>query len=310
MFKRFLKWALAILALGVVIFFYLNWPVIIVLAKMDKIPADVLKWTPSGVPKQVQGELQLFVLVGQSNMSGRGRVEWPIEWDRQLFELGNDDVWRVATEPVDSSQFQVDAVSAEPLPHTTDYGSPAGYSPAVPFGLAMLAETDAPIGLIPCALQDSLINDWQRDLSRDSLYGSCLRRVQLAQEMGELAGILVYQGESDGLDPLQFAEREVSAETYTLKFTQFITDFRSDLRAPNLPVVYAQIATTQWPDVFTHWELIQEQQAAVILNCSRMITTDDLALRDFAHLTKEGYQTVGSRYASAYLSLIENEICE
>ncbi len=36
-----------------------------------------------------------------------------------------------------------------------------------------------------------------------------------------------------------------------------------------------------------------------------MITTDDLALKDGVHFTSESYQTIGGRFAEAYLNLIQ-----
>jgi hypothetical protein len=38
-----------------------------------------------------------------------------------------------------------------------------------------------------------------------------------------------------------------------------------------------------------------------------MITTDDLALRDVVHFTSESYQTIGKRFAEAYVNLIQEQ---
>jgi len=47
------------------------------------------------------------------------------------------------------------------------------------------------IGLIPCAKDSSSIEEWQHDLSRLSLYGSCLYRQKLAAQRGKIrAGVL------------------------------------------------------------------------------------------------------------------------
>jgi hypothetical protein len=65
----------------------------------------------SGIPEEFQGKLSLFILAGQSNMSGRGDVPANQVADPLIFVFGNDYRWRVALEPIDSSEGQVDEVS-------------------------------------------------------------------------------------------------------------------------------------------------------------------------------------------------------
>jgi hypothetical protein len=117
------------------------------------------------VPDEFIGKMSLFILAGQSNMSGRGEMpNQPQNIDRRVFVFGNDYKWHHAREPIDTPHNQVDLVSAD---------SGAGYSLATFFANALFEkDTSLIIGFIPCAKGGTSIKKWQRDLSENSLYGS------------------------------------------------------------------------------------------------------------------------------------------
>ena len=203
----------------------------------------------------------------------------------------------MAKEPVDDPTNQVDKVSED---------IPAGYSPALDFATTVLKQRpDMVIGLIPCAKGGSSIHEWQRNgnLDENTLYGSCLKRVRAASLMGNVAGILFFQGEIDTVDPKEDPKRTFSANQWADKFTLLVKNWRDDLNLPNLPVIFAQIGSNTEPERFVNWKVVQEQQRQVKLPFSAMIKTNDLALKDYVHFTTESYQTIGQRFAKAYLSL-------
>lgn len=258
--------------------------------------------TPPGIPEEMQGKLSLFILAGQSNMSGWGELPPDQPLDARVYMFGNDYRWRIAAEPLDSAAGQVDKVSED---------GGAGFSPGLPFALSLLEqEPDLFIGLIPCAKGNTTIEEWQRHLSDSTLYGSCLKRARAATPMGEISGLLFFQGEADALDPAQAQGRPLFAFEYASKFSAFVNDFRTDLGLPKeLPVVFAQIGSHAAPEAFVNWQVVQEQQATVKLPCTAMITTADLALRDGVHFTTESYRTIGRRFAKAFLELISSQQC-
>ncbi|MFO7679876.1 MAG: sialate O-acetylesterase [Chloroflexota bacterium] len=261
--------------------------------------------TAVGLPAEFQGQVSLFVLAGQSNMSGWAPLPAEQTLHPRAFVFGNDYLWRLAQEPIDHPDGQVDLISL-------DRGSELpGTSPGLSFAATLLDERpELVIGLIPCAKGDTTLHEWQRSLSDDTLYGSCLKRIAAASMMGELAGILFFQGEADALDPVEYGDRPLSAHNYGERFTQFIYDLRRDLERPNLPLVFAQIGSQTAPEAFINWTVIQEQQAAVDLHCVAMITTRDLALHDGVHYTSESYQTIGARFADVYVELTNAQVCE
>ena len=252
----------------------------------------------SKIPEEYQGKLQLFILAGQSNMVGRGEFPPPAEVDPRIFVFGNDYHWRIGHEPVDDPYEQVDRVSRDPEP---------GYGPAASFATALLQQNpDIVIGLIPCAKGSSSIQDWQRSLSDLTLYGSCLKRARAASVMGDIAGLLFFQGETEAADPAQ-VKIELYPQQWAQDFTNFVIDLRADLGLPQLPVVFAQIGSNSNPDYFVNWEVVQEQQKSVQLPYSRMITTSDLEITDLVHFTTESYQAIGRRFAKAYLELTRGD---
>ena len=167
------------------------------------------------VPDALLGKLSLFILAGQSNMSGRG--EMPVEPQRmnpRVFVFGNDYRWHYAKEPIDSPVNQVDLVSRD---------NNARYSLATSFANTLL-EKDSTliIGFIPCARGATSIEKWQRNLSENSLYGSCLKRARAASTMGKIVGLLFYQGEADALNPKVYPQRKPSPFAWTEKFSRFV----------------------------------------------------------------------------------------
>lgn len=255
---------------------------------------------PRGIPGAFQGRLALFVLAGQSNMVGWGELPEKQTLHPRAFVFGNDYVWRLASEPIDNPEGQVDPVSR----------SVGRFGPGLAFATTLLAERpELIVGLIPCARGDTTIWQWQRSLSDETLYGACLKRIGAASPMGELAGVLVFQGEADALDPRQSPNRHLSIANYGQLFTRYIDDLRTDLGQLDLPVVYAQIGSNQAPEVFVNWKVIQEQQAALVLHCGQMITTADLSLGDDVHFSTASYRTVGARFATAYLQLTAQPDC-
>ncbi len=254
---------------------------------------------PLEIPEAYRGTMSLFILAGQSNMVGWASLPPDQPTDPRVFVFGNDYHWRAAIEPIDSAYNQVDKVSEDRI---------ANYGPSLAFALASLERhPQGVIGLIPCAKNSSAIAQWQRNLSDQSLYGSCLKRARAAAVMGHISGVLFFQGETDAVDPVQYPLPEPHAFDWATLFTAFVSDLRHDLHQPELPVVFAQIAANTAPEAFTNWKVVQDQQSSVKLPMTAMITTADLPLLDGLHFTEASYRTIGERFADAYWQLLEPE---
>lgn len=251
------------------------------------------------IPAEHKGQMALFILAGQSNMTGWAPLPEQQEIDPMIYVFGNDYRWRLAVEPVDDAANQVDAVSADRL---------AGFGPSLAFASALRAHhPEMVVGLIPCARSATAIVDWQRNLSDQSLYGSCLKRARAASPMGRIAGVLFFQGENDAADGDRYPQFNPNPGQWSVLFAAFVNDLREDLQAPALPVVFAQIGADAGSPDIPHWELVKEQQRSTRLPMTTMITTDDLPLMDGLHFTTASYRIIGERFAAAYVALLEGQ---
>lgn len=108
----------------------------------------------------------------------------------------------------------------------------------VAFGEALADVTGREIGLIPAAQGGATLEKWNPSHLRDgiqSLYGAMIARIDRARSTApiDLAGVLWYQGESDG--------NASDSATYSDRFDSFITAVRHDLGNPVLPVYVVQL---------------------------------------------------------------------
>lgn len=160
-------------------------------------------------------KFHLYLMMGQSNMSGRGLVgdEDKTPHPRVLMFTTNA-VWQPATEPV-----------------THDRPKMLGVGPGLAFGKAMAEKTpDATIGLVPCSLGGTPLSRWQKG---GDLYSNAVYRAKLTMKEGVLKGVIWHQGESDS--------GTGKAETYGERLQHMIRDLRADLDSPDLPFVAGQI---------------------------------------------------------------------
>ena len=136
------------------------------------------------IPPEFQGKLSLFILAGQSNMSGRGALlPDTLSENPRVFLFGNDYQWHRAAEPIDHPRGQVDKVSQD---------MDAGFSPGMSFATTLLKHNpNLIIGLIPCAKGGSAIAEWERNLSNKTNYGTCLKRSLAASSKGDKDAMLI-----------------------------------------------------------------------------------------------------------------------
>lgn len=249
------------------------------------------------IPQEAAGKINLFILAGQSNMVGYGKIDpREIEVSPKILVFGNDYRWKLAREPIDDPAGQVDRVSLD---------IEAGYSCGTAFAERFLKyDSKGFIGLIPCAKNGSSISEWQRNLSDNSLYGSCLKRALAASAMGRIRGLLFFQGESDALDPAIEPQKVKTPFQWGERFSRFVFNLRKDLRQPDLPIVFAQIGAHQDARSFKNWRAVQEEQSKISLPNCRMIKTDDLTLNDPIHFDNRSYRIIGERFALAMLEII------
>ncbi len=223
-------------------------------------------------------DLQLFLLIGQSNMAGRGIVE---AQDRaevpRILMLNKTLEWVPAVDPL---HFDKPTIAGVGLGRT--------------FAKTLAVENPAvSIGLIPCAFGGTSLDQWKRG---GELYKSALERTRHAMKSGRLRGILWHQGESD-------SGKEETAKSYGARFAGFIRNLRDDLNAPDVPVVVGQLGVFHSSNFSA---LVNEQLALVSLNVPHAAFVSSAGLvhkGDNVHFDAASQREFGRRYAHVFLSL-------
>jgi hypothetical protein len=237
---------------------------------------------------------EIFVLMGQSNMSGRGVLaEAPADDqapDARIMLYGNDGVWKPAMEPVDSAAGQVDQVSADLI---------AAVGPALGFAKSLVERSPGRrLILVPCAKGGSSLDQWAPSQARTTLYGSCLARVREAAPAGRLAGLLWYQGETDAEDPGH-------AAAWAGKFTRVVQSFRADIGSADLRVMVVGLAdpplTGSFAGRYPGWTTVQAAQRSLALPNHVHVSAAGLAKNsDGLHLSTAGQLALARRMAEAW----------
>jgi len=246
----------------------------------------------------------LWVLAGQSNMEGHGDLVDVQPSSPQVHSFDMADRWLVAEEPLHTVVSALDPVhwplNAERVPerltgqplenYVTNRKKGAGLG--LPFAVEMVARTNVPVGLIPCAHGGTSMDQWSpalKDREGESLYGSMYRRVQAAG--GRVKGVLWYQGESDA--------NPQAAPTFGPKFEAFVKAVRADFNQPDLPFYYVQIGRHIDKNNVSEWNAVQLAQlrAETEIPRAEMVAAVDLQLDDGIHVGTEDLKRLSRRLA-------------
>jgi hypothetical protein len=232
----------------------------------------------------VKTNLHLYLLMGQSNMAGRGKLAAEDQTPHPrvlMFTLANQ--WEPAVEPV-----------------THDKPGYLGVGPGLAFGKAMAAhDLDATTGLVPCAVGGTPLKRWQRG---GDLYSNAVHRARLALRDGTLKGILWHQGESD-------SGTSTNANTYGDRLAQMIKDIRADLGCPDLPIVVGQIGEFLYdrgPDRSPYARVVNAALAALPSNVPATACASSKGLKhkgDQLHFDAASQRELGRRYATEMVRL-------
>jgi sialate O-acetylesterase len=247
----------------------------------------------------------LWVLAGQSNMDGRGKLDNLEPPHRMAHAYYYDESWDIARDPLCSPNESIDPVhwdiqdadEREESNRKNRMTRQTGAGLGVRFAKDLFKATHVPIGLIICSHGGTNMAQWNPALKShggESLYGSMLRRINAVG--GEIAGFLWYQGENDALYPPE-------GKPYKENFREFIACLRSDLESSKLPFIYAQLGLTyHFDDPLTGtigWNGTQNDQLSLSTEVENaaMVATVDSSLADYIHLDSASLRRLGSRMA-------------
>ncbi len=232
------------------------------------------------MPNIRPADLQLYLLIGQSNMAGRGELE---DQDRQahprVLMFTKDNQWAPAVDPLHFDK---------PI---------AGVSLGSTFGRVMAeADEKVTIGLIPCAVGGTPLKRWQKG---GDLWKQAVARTQAAMKDGTLQGILWHQGESDSGD-------EATAESYGQRLAEMVIDLRKELDAPDVPFVAGKLgdflAEKSKDGQPSYWKLVNKNIEALPQLVPHTAVIESAGLKskaDKVHFDAASLREFGRRYATA-----------
>lgn len=223
-------------------------------------------------------ELDIYLLIGQSNMAGRAEMEEDDLISLDHVYLFNGSGWEKAKNPLNQYSTVRKNLEMQKL------------GPGYAFGKSLAERTGRPIGLVVNARGGTSIAQWQKGYQGEDdfdLYEETLSQLAMAKKNGRIKGIIWHQGESDQYNP--------SAYMDLLK--QLVLDLRGEIGQP-VPFIAGEIGK---------WRNISEGINAVIREIPKKIkkayyiSSDDLTplkgdLTD-PHFDSISQRILGERYA-------------
>lgn len=227
-------------------------------------------------------DMDLFLLIGQSNMAGRGVIEAEdkVPFPR-VFTLTKEETWVPAVEPIHFDR---------PDRLGTGLGRSFGH---------VMAEM-APgrkIGLIPAAMGGSALDEWKPG---GKLYSDAVRRAKAGMKNGKLRGILWHQGEADS------GKLEL-IRSYQQRWLAVMAALRAELG--DVPIVVGELGQflyTREKKDYPLARLMNEQLALLAVSGSRVAFVSSEGLKhkgDELHFDSPSLREFGRRYAHAFLML-------
>lgn len=232
---------------------------------------------------RIGGEIDSVLLIGQSNMSGRGIIGSvpPIDPKDMMFMLRNGR-WQPMTEPITTDR----KIFVE---RDTEFRS--GISLAASFAEEYATHYQQRIGLIPCSDGGSSMSEWQPG---ELLFDSAVMQAKLAQRTSKIRAILWHQGESDSM-------RKEDVEAYGERFFTMLKALTEELNLEeNIPVILGEIfLLPRWPFA----DQINEVLHRIARSDARfeIASAKDLTLSpDGIHFSGPSYRILGRRYFEAF----------
>ena len=238
---------------------------------------------PFAVIAQPDQHFELYVLIGQSNMAGRGALTEALkaEGNDSLFSLNKEKQWVIARHPL---HFDKPAV--------------VGVGPGLTFGIEMVkANGGKRIGLIPCAVGGSPIEHWLPgafdSATNTHPYDDAVARIAVAMKQGVIKGVCWHQGESNS--------QPGKAVEYLTQLTALITRLRELTGNPRLPFVAGELGR-----FLSTADNINQQLALLpkLVPFTAVVSSAELADKgDHLHFDAAAANELGKRYALAMQAL-------
>lgn len=224
----------------------------------------------------------IFLLIGQSNMAGRGAMT---EADRQ---------------PVEGVEVLTRELDWKPAAHPLHFDKPsAGVGPGLEFGRLVHVAKSETVGLIPSAVGGTSLKQWT---PQGPLFKNAVARTREAQKRGHLAAILWHQGEWD-------CGSKENAESYAERFSVMIAALRHEIGAEDVPVLVGELGEYLYDRSdasFAYARTVNAQIDSIPVRVPKSFLVQSkglVAKNDHLHFDSASAKELGRRYAEAFLAL-------
>ncbi|MBC7653684.1 MAG: sialate O-acetylesterase [Oligoflexus sp.] len=227
--------------------------------------------------------LEIYILMGQSNMAGRGPLapEDSIIQNKNVLMLTKDLKWVSAKNPLHFDKPGITAVG-----------------PGLSFGLAMQeANKKVVVGLVPTAVGGTSINSWipggYDKATNKYPWDDAEKRIIEAMKYGTIKGILWHQGESDS--------KLENAAVYLPKLEDLIKRVRILVGNDKLPFVVGQLGKYN-----LIYDNINKETAKLpaLVPFTAIATSEGLTDKgDNTHFNRASAIILGERFAKKMLGL-------
>ncbi len=235
-----------------------------------------------------RSEYHVYLLMGQSNMAGRGTLTeryQEISHERVLM-LDKENKWVRARHPLHFDKPQT-----------------AGVGPGLSFGLLMAkAYPRDTIGLVPCAVGGTTISKWEPgaydEKTKTFPYDDALKRMKEAKKHGVIKGVIWLQGEGDS--------HPARAEQYLERIALLVERLRKETGEPRLPFVAGELGRYR-----NRYLLLNEKLALLPQEVPFTITVSSKGLTDMGdttHFDSPSASEYGERFARGMLQLQRKKV--
>lgn len=230
-----------------------------------------------------KSKFKLILLIGQSNMAGRGFVEPADKVPHpRVVMLDKQGKWVPAVDPVHFDKRRAGVGLARTFANLLADDNP-----------------DCMVGLIPAACGGSSLIHWKPGIyfkgTKSYPYDDAVNRAKRALKDGTLAAILFHQGEADGKN----------ARVYHQYLSQLIDALRNELGARQVPFIIGQLSTAK--PMSSAWQKLDSAHNLCVLECqpAGFVSSKGLTLNpDNVHFDRKSLIEFGKRYYQVYKNII------
>ena len=230
--------------------------------------------------------MKSFLMLGQSNMAGRGDFGEVEEIRNPLCKMLRNGRWQPMSEPINPDR-QI----------WGDFHSGVGLSAS--FANDYAEYFNEKIGLIPCADGGTCISQWQPG---ELLFEHAVAQAKLAQRTSEIAGILWHQGEND-------SHNIEDVDLYSKRFKNVMDTIKKELNlSQEIPVIVGELGefVGNYADgKCKYFKEINRILQELGNEYGGFVSAKGLTCKDDGiHFNSKSYREFGKRYFKVYLQTV------